>query len=64
MFLIVCYWFYFNICFDYFLSKIFYDFFDSINKTSLSNRKQNIELKICRSLIEIKLKLLVKFIYI
>ena len=35
LFLIVCYWFYLNICFGYFLSKIFYNFFDSINKTSL-----------------------------
>ena len=34
LFLIVCYWFYLNICFGYFLSKIFYDFFDSTNKTS------------------------------
>lgn len=25
--LIVCYWFYLNICLGYFLSKIFYDFF-------------------------------------
>jgi hypothetical protein len=29
--LIVCYWFYVNICFGYFLSKIFYAFFDSTN---------------------------------
>jgi hypothetical protein len=34
--LIVCYWFYFNICFGYSLSKIFYNFFDGFNKTSLS----------------------------
>ena len=33
LFLVVCYWFYLSICFDYFLSKIF---FDEINKTDLS----------------------------
>jgi hypothetical protein len=36
LFFIVCYWLYFNICFGYFLSKIFYNFFNDINKTSLS----------------------------
>ena len=36
LFSIVSYWFYFNMCFGYFLSKIFYNFFDSINKTSFS----------------------------
>lgn len=34
LFLIVSYWFYLNICFGHFLSKIFYDFFYSTNKTS------------------------------
>ena len=33
--LVVCYWFYLSICFGYFLSKIFFDFFDEINKTNL-----------------------------
>ena len=36
-FLIVCYYFYSCVCFGYFLSKIFYNFFDSINKTSIYN---------------------------
>ncbi len=36
LFLIVCYWFYLSICFGYFLSKIFHNFFDIIDKTSLS----------------------------
>jgi len=40
LFLVVCYWFYFNICFGYSLSKIFYDFFDEINKTDLSKSIQ------------------------
>jgi hypothetical protein len=35
LFLIVCSWFYISICFGYFLSKLFYNFFDKINKTSL-----------------------------
>lgn len=34
--LIICYWFYLNICLGYFLSKIFYNFFDEITKTDLS----------------------------
>jgi len=34
--LVVCYWFYLSICFGYFLSKIFFNFFDEINKTDLS----------------------------
>lgn len=33
---IACYWFYLNFCFGYFLSKNFYNFFDTINKTDLS----------------------------
>jgi len=40
LFSIVSYWFYFNMCFGYFLSKIFYNFFDSINKTSFSKSIQ------------------------
>ena len=36
LFSIVCYWFYLNFCFGFFLSKIFYNFFDEINKASLS----------------------------
>lgn len=36
LFLIVCYFFYRSICFGYFFSKIFYDFVDSLNKTSFS----------------------------
>ena len=40
LFLIICYWFYLNICLGYFLSKIFYDFFDEINKTDLSKSIQ------------------------
>ena len=36
LFSIVCYWFYLNVCFGFFLSKIFYNFFDEINKASLS----------------------------
>ena len=35
-FLIICYWFYLNILFGFFLSKIFYDFFDEINDSSVS----------------------------
>lgn len=35
LFSIACYWFYLNICFGYFLSKIFYNFFDEINKMYL-----------------------------
>lgn len=38
LFLIVCYWFYMNICFGYFLSKIFYNFFDIIYSRGLSKR--------------------------
>lgn len=30
LFLIVCYWFYLNIYLGFFLSKIFYNFFDNI----------------------------------
>ena len=33
---ILCYWVYLNICFGFYLSKIFYNFFDQINKTNLS----------------------------
>ena len=36
LFLVVCYWFYLSICFGYFLCKIFFNFFDEINKTDLS----------------------------
>ena len=36
LFLIVCYWFYFNMCLGFFISTIFYNYFDEINKTSLS----------------------------
>ena len=38
--LIICYWFYLNICLGYFLSKIFYNFFDEINKMDLSKSIQ------------------------
>ena len=38
--LIVFYWFYTSISFGYFLSKIFYHFFDTIHKNSLSKRIQ------------------------
>ena len=34
--LITCYWFYTSISFGYFLSKIFYNFFDTIHKNSSS----------------------------
>ena len=40
LFSIACYWFYLNICFGYFLSKIFYNFFDEINKMDLSKSIQ------------------------
>lgn len=33
--LIIAYWFYLSICFGYFLAKIFYCFFDGINKPNL-----------------------------
>ena len=33
IFPIICYWFYSSICFGYFLSKIFSNFFDEIDKT-------------------------------
>jgi hypothetical protein len=36
LFLIVCYWFYLNICFSYFLSKNFSNFFGNINENSSS----------------------------
>ena len=35
LFLVICYWFYRSICFGYFLSKIFFNFFDEINETDL-----------------------------
>ena len=35
LFLVVCYWFYRSICFGYFLSKLFFNFFDEINKTNI-----------------------------
>jgi hypothetical protein len=38
--LVVCYWFYLSICFGYFLSKFFFNFFDEINKTDLSKSIQ------------------------
>jgi len=38
--LIVFYWFYTSISFGYFLSKIFYHFFDTIHKNSFSKRIQ------------------------
>ena len=38
--LIVYYWFYLSICFGYFLSKSFVNFFDEINKTDLSKSIQ------------------------
>jgi hypothetical protein len=40
LFSIACYWFYLSICFGYFLSKIFFNFFDEINKTDLSKSIQ------------------------
>ena len=40
LFSIVCYWFYLSICFGYFLSKSFVNFFDEINKTDLSKSIQ------------------------
>ena len=40
IFSIACYWFYLSICFGYFLSKIFYNFFDEINKPDLSKSIQ------------------------
>jgi hypothetical protein len=40
LFSIVYYWFYLSICFGYFLSKIFFNFFDEINKTDLSKSIQ------------------------
>jgi hypothetical protein len=40
LFSIACYWFYLSICFGYFLSKIFYNFFDEINKPDLSKSIQ------------------------
>ena len=40
LFLAVYYWFYLSICFGYFLSKIFFNFFDEINKTDLSKSIQ------------------------
>src|SRR5687768_3916046 len=36
LFPIVYYWLYLSICFGYFLSKIFFNFFDELNKTDLS----------------------------
>lgn len=38
--LIVFYWFYTSISFDYFLSKFFYNVFDTIHKNSLLKRIQ------------------------
>ncbi len=40
LFSIAFYWFYLSIYFGYFLSKIFYNFFDEINKTDLSKSIQ------------------------
>lgn len=40
LFPILYYWFYLSISFGYFLSKIFYNFFDEINKTDLSKSIQ------------------------
>ena len=40
LFLVVCYWFYLSICFGYFLSKFFFNFFYEINKTDLSKSIQ------------------------
>ena len=40
LFLVVCYWFYLSIYFGYFLSKIFFNFFDEINKTNISKTIQ------------------------
>nr|YP_010472332.1 hypothetical protein N4L43_pgp006 [Pleurosigma intermedium]UVG41943.1 hypothetical protein [Pleurosigma intermedium] len=40
LFLVVCYWFYLSICFGYFSSKIFFNFFDEINKNDLSKSIQ------------------------
>ena len=40
LFSIVYYWFYLSIYFGYFLSKIFFNFFDEINKTNISKTIQ------------------------
>ena len=40
IFSIVYYWFYLSICFGYFLSKIFFNFFGEINKTDISKSIQ------------------------
>ena len=40
LFSIACYWFYLSICFSYFSSKFFFNFFDEINKTDLSKSIQ------------------------
>ena len=37
---IIYYWFYLSVCFGYFLSKIFFNFFDEINKTDFSKAIQ------------------------
>lgn len=68
LFSIVCYWFYLNVCFGFFLSKIFYNFFDEINKASLSKiiefRKKfnfdNIKKSVFRYILKIGLNALVR----
>lgn len=40
IFSIVYYWFYLSVFFGYFLSKIFFNFFDEINKIDLSKSIQ------------------------
>ena len=58
---IACYWIYLSICVGYFLSKIFYNFLDQINKTNLSKnikfrKKYNLE-KILKFIIHSILKI-------
>lgn len=57
---IACYWIYLSICVGYFLSKIFFNFLDQINKTNLSKnikfrKKYNLE-KILKFIIHSILK--------
>ena len=62
LFLIVCYWFYLNICFGYFLFKIFYNFFDSIHDSSLSKRTKIMKKFYFKNIIKIIIDFCWKFI--
>lgn len=61
LFLIACYWVYLSICFGYFLSKIFFNFFDEINKTDLSKSIQFRKKFSFKNIIKIIISYILKF---